>query len=200
MKTSAAIIQIFYGSYELYAAAVRSDQFQRLGYAAYSLTVIPYVLMSFLNGLTSLSRPSYPSMYLVYYCGHVNSEDQRNMLDGTPSAALFQNTDIDTVGRANSEAAAENQGMPPYGPRLDRRTGPNINITEKQDTKHNSRVDIVEDSDKGIEALTAEQIKQIKKANETVHGAIAYAYGIPQKRIPKVRKHSVPRIHKCLCL
>jgi hypothetical protein len=60
IKASAAIIQILYGSYELYGATVRTDQIERLGYAAYSLTVIPYMLMSFLNCLASLSQPSYP--------------------------------------------------------------------------------------------------------------------------------------------
>lgn len=67
LKTLAAIVQILYGCYELYEA--RGMQINTFGYAAYSLTVIPYVFMSFLNLIASMCRPSYPSRYLVYYRG-----------------------------------------------------------------------------------------------------------------------------------
>ncbi|KAH0606885.1 uncharacterized protein H6S33_003719 [Morchella sextelata] len=67
LKTFAAIVQIVYGCYELYEA--RGTQINAFGYAAYSLTVIPYVFMSFLNLIASMCRPSYPSRYLVYYRG-----------------------------------------------------------------------------------------------------------------------------------
>lgn len=67
VKIFAAILQILNGSFELYKA--RGDQVERFGYASYSLTVIPYVLMSLLNLLASLTVPQYPSMFLVYYRG-----------------------------------------------------------------------------------------------------------------------------------
>ncbi|KAI5848430.1 hypothetical protein DFP73DRAFT_591950 [Morchella snyderi] len=67
VKTLAALVQLAYSSYELYAA--RATQFDKFGYGAYSLTIIPYVLMSMVNLAASLSRPSYPSRYFVYYRG-----------------------------------------------------------------------------------------------------------------------------------
>lgn len=65
VKVLAAIVQICYGCFELYEA--RGPQIDRFGYAAYSFTVIPYVLMLFLNFIGSLSCPMYSSMYLVHY-------------------------------------------------------------------------------------------------------------------------------------
>lgn len=58
-----AIGQICYASYEL--SQNSGDQFDRFGYSAFILTVVPYVLMSFINLVGNLVTPSYPNMYLV---------------------------------------------------------------------------------------------------------------------------------------
>lgn len=55
LKTIAAIIQIIYGSFELYQS--RGRQIARFGYAAYSLTVIPYIIMSLMNLLATFAEP-----------------------------------------------------------------------------------------------------------------------------------------------
>ncbi|KAF8243370.1 hypothetical protein K440DRAFT_637392 [Wilcoxina mikolae CBS 423.85] len=68
MKTLAAIIQIVYGAKELYDA--RGRQIQHYGYAAYSFTIIPYLLMSFLNLIAMLGEPQYPALYLVHLRTH----------------------------------------------------------------------------------------------------------------------------------
>lgn len=65
IKPLVAIIQILYGFSELYEA--RGMQIDRFGYAAYSFTVIPYMMMSFMNLAASLCRPTYPCVYLVHY-------------------------------------------------------------------------------------------------------------------------------------
>lgn len=67
LKGVAGIIQILSGSFGLYR--VSEGQFLRLGYASYSLTVVPYILMSFVNLLATLCEPQYPSMFLVTYRG-----------------------------------------------------------------------------------------------------------------------------------
>lgn len=67
LKPVASIIQIIYGSFELYEA--RNQQLARFGYAAYSLSLIPYILMSLINLLANLCEPQYPSMFLVNYGG-----------------------------------------------------------------------------------------------------------------------------------
>lgn len=59
----AAIFQIIFSAKELYDA--QGTQVERYGYAAYSFTVTPYLLMSFLNFLAMICEPQYPTLYLV---------------------------------------------------------------------------------------------------------------------------------------
>jgi hypothetical protein len=63
-KIIIAIFQTMYGSITLYRA--RGDQLNRYGYAAFGLTVTPYVVMSIMNLMGCLMTPSYPTMYLVH--------------------------------------------------------------------------------------------------------------------------------------
>jgi hypothetical protein len=58
-----AIFQTVYASTTLYQT--RGSQMSRYGYAAYGLTVVPYLLMSVVNLLGTLLTPDYPTMYLV---------------------------------------------------------------------------------------------------------------------------------------
>lgn len=67
LKATAAIMQTLYASFGLYQ--VSGDQIKKFGYASYSLTVIPYILMSLINLLATLCQPSYPRMFLVKYGG-----------------------------------------------------------------------------------------------------------------------------------
>lgn len=67
MKIFAAILQILSGVFQIYQA--RGSQLEKYGYAAYSLTVVPYVLMSLVNLLACVCIPQYPMMYIVHYGG-----------------------------------------------------------------------------------------------------------------------------------
>jgi hypothetical protein len=58
-----AIFQTVYASMTLYQT--RGSQISHYGYAAYGLTVVPYLLMSVINLLGTLLTPDYPTMYLV---------------------------------------------------------------------------------------------------------------------------------------
>ena len=79
-KALAGVFQVLYGSLELYKA--RGGQLEKYGYAAYSLTVIPYVLMSLVNLLAAALLPQYPSMYVVLYKGkHAPDETTGNSID-----------------------------------------------------------------------------------------------------------------------
>lgn len=64
LKVLAGIVQIISGSVTLYLSS-RGEQLATLGGGAFTLTVIPYVLMSLMNSLASLSCPEYPTMFLV---------------------------------------------------------------------------------------------------------------------------------------
>jgi hypothetical protein len=58
-----AIVQVVYAAVTLYRS--RGDQLSRYGYAAFGLTVLPYLLMSIVNLLGNLITPSYPTLFLV---------------------------------------------------------------------------------------------------------------------------------------
>jgi len=58
-----AIIQVTAGSITLYRS--RGYQLERYGYAAFGLTVVPYVIMSLVNLLGNLVTPDYPKLYMV---------------------------------------------------------------------------------------------------------------------------------------
>ena len=58
-----AIFQTLYASTTLYQT--RGDQIQRYGYAAFGLTVAPYLVMSIMNLLGTILTPDYPCVYLV---------------------------------------------------------------------------------------------------------------------------------------
>ncbi|CAI6062291.1 unnamed protein product [Clonostachys chloroleuca] len=62
-KALIAIVQLIYGSYTIYRA--RGDQVARYGYAAFGLTVAPYLIMSFINFTSTVLTPQYSHLYLV---------------------------------------------------------------------------------------------------------------------------------------
>ncbi|KAH0538893.1 hypothetical protein FGG08_004549 [Glutinoglossum americanum] len=58
-----AIFQVLYASYTLYHS--RGDQLRRYGYAAFSLTVVQYLVMSIVNLAGCLCTPNYPCLYVI---------------------------------------------------------------------------------------------------------------------------------------
>lgn len=187
LKISAAIIQILYGSYELYAAAVRSVQLERFGYAAYSLTVIPYTLMSFLNGLASLSRPAYPARYLIYYNGYHRKDCPKNICW---KARLDQTKGQGDVLGSPSETTTEDQGDVLGSPSVTSTEGqgevlgsPSATATETRCLcSENSQIEV----DRG-DTLDPDQILLIRQAHRTVVGAVGNTYGVPKHVPPSVR-------------
>jgi len=62
-KGAAAILQLLYASATLYLT--RGDQLKRYGYAAFGLTVAPYLVMSLVNLLSVLLTPDHPTCFMV---------------------------------------------------------------------------------------------------------------------------------------
>lgn len=96
LTATAGIIQVLSGSMEIYHAWER--QIPRFGYAAYSLTVVPYLFMSVINLVGAMCQPQYPAMFLVRYCGPqapaevaIGEDDQWHLLlqqkDGTDQSS-----------------------------------------------------------------------------------------------------------------
>jgi hypothetical protein len=75
-----AIVQVLYASYTLYKT--RGDQLNRYGYAAFGLTVIPYIIMSFVNLLGNLLTPDYSTLYLVSSSELEEAMSRKAQIDG----------------------------------------------------------------------------------------------------------------------
>lgn len=58
-----ALVQVVYAAITLYRT--KGDQLNHYGYAAFGLTVLPYLVMSIVNLLGNLATPTYPTLYLV---------------------------------------------------------------------------------------------------------------------------------------
>jgi hypothetical protein len=58
------IVQVFFALYSL-TTPTHDAQIDRYGFAAFSLTVLPYLVMSFTNLTASMLITSYPTLYLV---------------------------------------------------------------------------------------------------------------------------------------
>lgn len=99
----AGIIQILSGSFSLYQVSQR--QLSRLGYASYSLTVVPYILMSFLNLLATMCERQYPSMFLVIYRGL------------EPTSLVADNPPVTEVGPKSSDDIAAVKSERTGGPK-----------------------------------------------------------------------------------
>ena len=63
-KAIVAIVQTIFASITLYRT--RGDQIQRYGYAAFGLTVLPYLIMSIMNLFATLILPDYSKLYVVH--------------------------------------------------------------------------------------------------------------------------------------
>jgi hypothetical protein len=62
-QVAVALVQVVYAGITLYRT--RGDQLNRYGYAAFGLTVLPYIIMSIVNLLGNLATPTYPTLYAV---------------------------------------------------------------------------------------------------------------------------------------
>ncbi len=62
-KTLVAIVQTVSAAITIYST--RGNQIESFGYAAFGLTVVPYIIMSIVNLAAQLATPDYPTLYMV---------------------------------------------------------------------------------------------------------------------------------------
>ena len=85
-KVIVSIVQVLYASSTLYRS--RGDQITRYGYAAFGLTVIPYIIMSIINLLGHLLTPDYSTLYLIRSSEMVEAEAEAEGRDGYFAATI----------------------------------------------------------------------------------------------------------------
>jgi hypothetical protein len=102
VKVLIALAQVVYAITTLYRT--RGDQITRFGYAAFGLTVIPYLFMSVMNLIGNLMRPDYPMLYLV------ESQDMVDAVVNQASALDNKASTVDEKIKPADQHALEHQG------------------------------------------------------------------------------------------
>ena len=75
-----SIIQTISGGYALYKA--RGPQIERYGYAAFGLTVLPYMMVSIINLIGSLLTSEYETLYMVHSATMDEMKERGGLCDG----------------------------------------------------------------------------------------------------------------------
>lgn len=85
-KVVVAILQVIFASVTLYRT--RGDQITRYGYAAFGLTVIPYIVMSLINLFGTMLTPDYPAIYVVRSLEMSEAEARGGCFDGIVGSVI----------------------------------------------------------------------------------------------------------------
>ncbi|KAL2023481.1 hypothetical protein VTK56DRAFT_2477 [Thermocarpiscus australiensis] len=94
-----AIFQAANAALTLYRS--RGDQIQRYGYAAFGLTVVPYLVMSIVNLVAHIATADYPTVYMVASAEMDEARRRGGVFDGV-------------VGRLESDMEPRNADAPLY--------------------------------------------------------------------------------------
>jgi len=95
LKWIASIVQLIYASYTLYSA--RQGQITQYGYAAFGLTVVPYMIMSLVNLVANLLSPEYPYIYIVNSELMDEAEGLGAQFDGTVGKISIEESKFQSV-------------------------------------------------------------------------------------------------------
>ena len=122
-KALIAVFQSLYASFTLYQA--RGDQLQQYGYAAFGLTVAPYLVMSIVNLISTMLTPDYPAMYLVEsevmeearrhgstFKGTVGTVQDNPLPRGQETLCRFTATDRGLISVQNCDSSDTNGCLP----------------------------------------------------------------------------------------
>jgi hypothetical protein len=85
-KAGVAIAQTVNAALTLYKS--RGDQITHYGYAAFGLTVIPYIIMSVLNLLAQAVTPDFPTFYLVHSAEMEEAQRRGGVFDGVVGSLI----------------------------------------------------------------------------------------------------------------
>jgi len=83
-KAFVAVAQTIGAAFTLYRS--RGDQITRYGFAAYGLTVVPYIIMSIVNLAAQIATPDYSTLYMVESLEMDEARRQGGTFEGTVGA------------------------------------------------------------------------------------------------------------------
>ena len=149
-KTLVALIQLISGATTLFRT--RGDETTRYGYAAFGLTVIPYMVMSLINLTGSFLTPHYESLYLVHSPELEEARSRGGVFDGTigkilPSdrvpglgstkVAIFESDVTGTMATVTTTTSTDYPSHAQTTPKLDSRVS-----RQSQKLAHPSQSDV----------------------------------------------------------
>lgn len=132
-KTCLAMFQTGYAAYSVYRA--RGDQITVYGYAAFGLTVIPYITMSILNLVAQIVSDDYPMLYMIQSA----EMDEAIERGGTFLGAVTKLGGLDNGGRAT----LINTNNGPWHVRQARRNGVILENQDSASPQHLRQIQIV---------------------------------------------------------
>lgn len=94
LASLAGIGQLYFAVASIYKASI--NQIDTFGYAAYSLTVIPYALMTAVNLIALVITPDYPAVYMVESSIMVEARSRGGLFTGT--VGVLDEVEGDTPG------------------------------------------------------------------------------------------------------
>jgi len=110
-----AISQTLYASATLYRA--KGDQIKQYGFAAFGLTVSPYLIMSIVNLISTLLTPDYPTAYLVRSDAMVEASKREGAkFEGVVGSIRSQRTTSKSSGEIRFVDAADGRMSLELGP------------------------------------------------------------------------------------
>lgn len=112
VKAFAAIGQIVYGSFQLYQTAAENIKYY--GFDAYQLTIIPYIVMSFLNLVASLCEPQFPAIFLVDRAPEIGTDIRTADAPGTSGVVGIIPRNSPTTARSIFSIRKEQVCCPQY--------------------------------------------------------------------------------------
>ena len=125
------------GAWSLYRA--QGEQIERFGYAAYGLTVLPYMIVSVINFAGSFLTKEYDMIYLVHSTMLDEMISRGGSVDGVIGTIepkeedLAEPTSPNTVCQSRSRVAVQQEILQPEGSTLQFRLDPNDNVTNSSD-------------------------------------------------------------------
>ncbi|KAL9596660.1 MAG: hypothetical protein Q9219_005655 [cf. Caloplaca sp. 3 TL-2023] len=102
-----SLIQTGSGGYSLYKA--RGSQIERYGYAAFGLTVLPYMMVSIINLIGSLLTSEYETVYMVHSAIMDEMVSRGGLCDGV--VGTIERPDHENCARAEGEEETKPQGL-----------------------------------------------------------------------------------------
>lgn len=139
-----AVVQICFASATLYRS--RGDQLSLFGYAAFGLTVLPYIIMSIFNLLGNCLTPTYSTLYLVRSPEMAEAEALDAEFDGVVGNVIEDSAPRDDDLERSFEESGDGYLLT-YASNFGRSTSiASISKTPNQEISRLDNVDEIEDS------------------------------------------------------